>query len=294
MASLGALTFLSRSSRKFYKHGGPYLGIPQRYVTTTDSLPPHFHPANALHCNEFRLSVPGLKHPTKRCPSTQHVLPLHLLERLPRVLHHVQQATQSRPLLERRHCLAPLLVLVLVLVLIVLVVVHHPAPPQGRPPRPAPPRPPLPQRPLRRVRVRDVHRPKPCGACAARIAWNNTRDIGRARREQQQQIQNNHQQDHQQGRERGPQQEQQEERVVELASYGGGLGAGTDRMPLGHVELRLAHVDYVVPQVKAEYGVSRGGAAAGGRLPAVVDRGVWDEPAQEVVKSRPRGENGMG
>ncbi|GJN73446.1 hypothetical protein PLICBS_007524 [Purpureocillium lilacinum] len=104
----------------------------------------------------------------------------------------------------------------------------------------------------------ETYTDRPCGACAARIAWNNTRDIGRARREQQQQIQNNHQQDHQQGRERGPQQEQQEERVVELASYGGGLGAGTDRMPLGHVELRLAHVDYVVPQVKAEYGVSRG------------------------------------
>lgn len=61
MASLGALTFLNRTSRKFYKHGGPYLS-PQRYVTTTYySLPRHFHPANALRCNEFRLSVPGLK-----------------------------------------------------------------------------------------------------------------------------------------------------------------------------------------------------------------------------------------
>ncbi|KAJ6440684.1 aminotransferase [Purpureocillium lavendulum] len=135
----------------------------------------------------------------------------------------------------------------------------------------------------------ETYKDRPCDACAARIAWNNTRAIGRARRaaaaaaaaatatttntnantnaitntaaaagQQQQQHQ---------------QRESEllgEEQVVELVTVGGGIGHAADRMPLGHIGLRLAHVDHVAPRVKTAYGAPQGGrrgrwgTAAGG------------------------------
>ncbi|UNI16021.1 hypothetical protein JDV02_002498 [Purpureocillium takamizusanense] len=93
----------------------------------------------------------------------------------------------------------------------------------------------------------ETYTDRPCGACAARIAWNNTRGIGRggttaaARRDGVLQLQSA---------------SSQWQVVEQQVSYGG----GPDRMPLGHIDLRLAHVDHVMPQrSKAECGVPQRG-----------------------------------